>query len=768
MDRPADIATQDCPRHRGVHIEGYDMNGQDRSTDDASSSNPAQQWARDWAAKGQPVFPAGNGKAPATPHGFYDATTDPAQVEAWIAAGHTAFNAAGGHRVIWLDADTDNAKRVREGKKVHVWGDVEPEDVLCGAPIGVDPDTRAGHYAFQLPADWPVPPRDKPSDKDPSHLVYDLSKTPVSVGANLAGSNCIDWRCWGGYVKLKGPPPDAMPQLPTRLKRQLERARGLSGRRKQQQSDSKKIRSVEQAVEHLKATAHDGRHPALGRAVMPLVRCHLAGDAFDPEHEAVKAIVAAYEGIIGNERNARDEVHRDFRSAFEEVAGDFKEPGKPKKRKDSLGMDAVQEELGGANTLDPVLKAQRLRLRYDIRWRQPQIFYPGQGWTELDDLSEENLKVRCDAVRWKVHVWKTILGNTLYHHRVDPFLQHLEALPKWDGIARVDDWAAISFRLKDGNFNARAASWAGRHIFMGAVKRTLDPGAKLDVTPVLVGEQGMGKSWHLEKLFPAELRGAFGDELNMGGQSKAMVEALQGKVLVEIAEMHGMGRAKLDMLKAFMTRTSDNSIRGAYMRNVVNAARRCVFVGTINDDGTGVLPEDPTGNRRWCPIFVEGHGRRPDQLDEGTRGQLWAEALHRVRAGESPVFPEDMVEAQALVNDEHRIRDHLEDRVAAIELDCQAQYAAEPGHPGFLPSKLWEMAGLLGEQPEDGGEGEGQARVKGMAKTAAQVSESEAKRFARALWARKWRRPARKVRIAGSAPRLTWIPPAPPGNDLGL
>ena len=37
------------------------------------------------AGWGKPVFPCRENKAPATPHGFHDATTDPAKVRAHVA-----------------------------------------------------------------------------------------------------------------------------------------------------------------------------------------------------------------------------------------------------------------------------------------------------------------------------------------------------------------------------------------------------------------------------------------------------------------------------------------------------------------------------------------------------------------------------------------------------------------------------------------------------------------------------------------------------------
>ena len=718
----------------------------------AKTVPPSVEWALAWAAKGVPIFPSSKGKAPSTRHGFYDATTDPDRIWRWIDDGHEQFSAAAGHKVLWIDADTDDAKRAKEGKAPTDWGNVHREDVLAGAPIGVDPETCAGHYAFGLPRAWPEPPRTKPHKTDPDFLGYDTNAdgVKVTIGANLDRSNCIDWRCWGGYVKLKGPPPDKLPSLPPRLKRQLERAKGLSGRQHKHQKASDRIRSLDEALAHLRDTAPDGRHPALGRAVMPLVRYGLAGREFDPKHEAVQAMAAAYSALVGEERNAESEVHRDFVSAFEEVGGEFLDPSQGKrKRRRKLDIDEAIHELGdqadgepdmGGATLDARLSQHGIRIRYNQRWLLDEISRHNGPWEPVTDRDEANARLLCGGLNWEDRVWRTLWLNTLLHHQCDPFLQYLEGLPAWDGAKRVDTWLARAFRLTEGELNEAIATWASRHAFLGCVTRTLHPGAKLDVSPVLEGSQDWGKSWHCSSLFPDEVRGAFGDDLNLGGQAKEMLESIQGKAIVEIAEMQGITRAKLDRLKAFLTRTHDSGVRLAYRRNPEVAPRRCIFIGTVNNDGTGVLPNDATGNRRWAVVTLAGRGVQPPQLmPPEERDQYWAEALHRVRAGEDPSFPEHLKPAQAERNEAFRQADTLEALVARLEPKLTE---------GVTLEAIKRQIGMLGNPKEDGYE-----------RTLAQVSDGDSKRLARALTARGWTR--KQVRREGDKLRF-WYPPAQP------
>src|SRR5690606_12114787 len=64
-------------------------------------------------------------------------------------------------------------------------------------------------------------------------------------------------------------------------------------------------------------------------------------------------------------------------------------------------------------------------------------------------------------------------------------------------------------------------------------------------------------------------------------------------------------------------------------KQYISAKRHCVIVGTSNDKG---ILTDSTGNRRYWIVPV-GAVVNLDALRE-QREQLWAEAVHRYRAGE--------------------------------------------------------------------------------------------------------------------------------------
>lgn len=308
------------------------------------------------------------------------------------------------------------------------------------------------------------------------------------------------------------------------------------------------------------------------------------------------------------------------------------------------------------------------RIRLNLRGYREEYRTEPDGWNDISkyliaDLRLTQIPGKCvfaivtkegekivDA-RWGRDAFRDTLQAGMWEARCDPFLQYLEGLPDWDGTPRIDHWLADVFDCDDSEL----ARWAARYYFMGAVTRTLRPGAKLDETPVLIGEKATGKSTAVRRWLHDEEY--FGDCVNFKQTAKEQAEGMQGKVVVEIAEMAGSTRAEIDALKAFLVRQREQ-VRLAYGYQVERQPRRCIFFGTANP-GTPI-PDDDAASRRFVVIPVgpteEGVSGLRDYQDEN-REQCWAEALHRVRQGEPARLPEHLFEQQAAANDEFRNRD---------------------------------------------------------------------------------------------------------------
>ena len=254
--------------------------------------------------------------------------------------------------------------------------------------------------------------------------------------------------------------------------------------------------------------------------------------------------------------------------------------------------------------------------------------------------------------------WGDVLDAILDDRRVDPFKEWLNRLAPWDGEQRIDFWLGHIFEV--GIIHEAILHWASRSVLMAVVARTFHPGEKHDEMVILVGPQGLGKStvwaWLLP---PASRRAWFSDALKFHTDLKTQVEALQGRVLVEVAEMAGSTRAEVESIKGFLARQDDGAVRLTYRRDPIDLPRRCVIVGSTNDQRC--LPNDPSGNRRFVPVPVTaGDPRKIRTFMNAEREQLWAEAKHRViDLKEQAWLPDELKQRQAIENEIYRATDEI-------------------------------------------------------------------------------------------------------------
>lgn len=205
-------------------------------------------------------------------------------------------------------------------------------------------------------------------------------------------------------------------------------------------------------------------------------------------------------------------------------------------------------------------------------------------------------------------------------NRFDSLIDHLQALPEWDGKPRLDSWLIDFCGAEDSPYTrAAGAVW-----LTAAIARAFEPGVKFDHMLVLVGGQGVGKSTALRILAGDEF---FSDAAFLGARdAREVLEVTSGVWILECAELDGMSKKDVSALKAMIARQADTG-RPAYARSPVTVPRRFVLAGTTNEER---FLQDPTENRRFWPIAVS----RVDLAGlRAARDQLIAEALARYRSG---------------------------------------------------------------------------------------------------------------------------------------
>ena len=200
-----------------------------------------------------------------------------------------------------------------------------------------------------------------------------------------------------------------------------------------------------------------------------------------------------------------------------------------------------------------------------------------------------------------------------------PIKDYFESL-QWDGEPRLDCWLAKYANCSDTPY----VRLIGPKFMISCVARTYEAGCKAECVLILVGEQGEKKSTLLQVLVGKDW---FTDQIGFIGNKDASI-ALAGKLLVEFADLDGFTGRSADELKAFFSRQSDR-YRAPYGRLAEDHPRQTIFAGTTN---LQTPLKDFTGNRRFWVVKV----RRADILGlRENREQLWAEAVHRYKAGEN-------------------------------------------------------------------------------------------------------------------------------------
>jgi len=214
-----------------------------------------------------------------------------------------------------------------------------------------------------------------------------------------------------------------------------------------------------------------------------------------------------------------------------------------------------------------------------------------------------------------IHVERalTIIGTRNRKNEAQDYLTHLA----WDKKDRLGDLATKGFGAAGTDYHR----FVMVNFMIGAVARIMKPGCKMDNMIVLEGEQGSLKSTAL-----GVIGGPWYAEVNESVQSKDFHLSLQGKMIIEIAELDSFSKAETTRIKQVITCQTDR-YRKPYGHYTEDHPRTCVFAGSTNEDQ---YLRDHTGGRRFWPVTCDSIN-----IDWITscRDQLFAEALDLYQAG---------------------------------------------------------------------------------------------------------------------------------------
>ena len=294
------------------------------------------------------------------------------------------------------------------------------------------------------------------------------------------------------------------------------------------------------------------------------------------------------------------------------------------------------------------------------------------------------------AQREGIRVWARDIKERVNSTLVDeynPIDDYLASLPCWDGLDRL---AAFAARVPTACpcwaemfllwMRSMVAHWMGLDLLHGN-----------SLVPLLVGEQGCGKSSFAKIILPLELRTYYNDRIDFRNDNTLML-GLSSFALVNIDEFDRYSDHRQPLMKYIISKGEVTAVK-AYRSTFSTERRYASFIATTNNPHPLT---DPTGSRRFVCAAVTG---RIDFASPVDYPQLYAQLVGEVRGG-AAWYPDDEAVKRLVDNNRQFLRlSDLDDILSAlfrkpssaetaVELTAtQLAAVVRREYPKFPPSK---------------------------------------------------------------------------------
>lgn len=310
----------------------------------------------------------------------------------------------------------------------------------------------------------------------------------------------------------------------------------------------------------------------------------------------------------------------------------------------------------------PVLKRTPSWRSFDIK-TESEDCKNVQTYAEMTDTDESYLRLYFEE-RYNFDaraVLTDALNITEHKNAFHPVRDYLNSL-EWDGVPRLEKIFIDCFGVEDSLY----AREVGLKFFVGAVRRVFIPASKMDYIPVLVSEEGLGKSKFVRRM--AKLWGS--DTFYTFNGSKEAYEQLRGVWIMEIPELNGVQSKSANGRKAFVTKGEDR-YRSAYLKYTKTYKRQCVFIASSNDV---IFLDDPSEDgRRWWGLMCNKDQIKVSVHDDAFLERVdmyWAEAVHYYLQGVLPILSEAAEMEARNLRQTHKAED--------VELGALIEYLEMP------------------------------------------------------------------------------------------
>ncbi|CUH95897.1 hypothetical protein P22_1983 [Propionispora sp. 2/2-37] len=430
------------------------------------------------------------------------------------------------------------------------------------------------------------------------------------------------------------------------------------------------------------AYSNHGTDPIAGRLVnsFDLVRIHKFGELDESAKEGTPVNkLPSYQAMVDfalQDNTVKETLGTErLEAAREDFANDLVSTDWLTKLKyDAKGkIDSIPENILLILLNDPNLAgkiqmddfAHKVVIKDDLPWRKTEA---GRGWEDGDDSGLRNYLHRVYKIKG-APIIQDALNELMYHQHFHPVRDFLNGL-EWDGKERIET-LLIDYLGAEDNGYIRTVT---RKMMVAAVARIMQPGVKFDTMLVLIGKQGIGKSYFLSRL-----GGTWFSDSIKDINHKDIYQLIQGRWIIEMGELAGLKKADEESVKHFLSKQIDH-FRMPYGKNVMDCPRQCVFWGSSNRDD---FIRDSTGGRRFWPVRCGVQDVTKSvfkELPDSEIGQIWAEAMSYYLIGE------DL---------------HLDQHMATVALQEQEKHMEDNEKQGQVQTYLdtllpedWQQRGL--------------------------------------------------------------------------
>ncbi|NDV63738.1 BT4734/BF3469 family protein [Bacteroides sp. 224] len=337
---------------------------------------------------------------------------------------------------------------------------------------------------------------------------------------------------------------------------------------------------------------------------------HLADNCYRsgiPEEEAVKWTL-----LHRDLKNYEIQIRANFRSTYS-TARKF---GKKPCITSSMTLVAQLEEF----------MQRRYQFRYNtikatVEYRELKSFY-----FDFRPLTKQAMNsISLNATSEGINAWDADVKRYLYSDRIpiyDPIENYLFSLPHWDGRDRIRSLARC-ITCNNPRWPDLFYTW---FLSMVAHWQQIDRRHANSTLPLLVGNQGCGKSTFCLNLLPPELRDYYTDSIDFSNRRN--VELALGRfALINMDEFDSISPSYQGFMKHILQKAVIQT-RLPYAGTTDAIRRYATFIATSNNFD---LLSDPTGNRRFICVEVEGIIDYSQPIDYQ---QLYAQAVHAIRNSE--------------------------------------------------------------------------------------------------------------------------------------